>query len=454
MGRSRIVDRAVRLLASFPSGIPQRGEASVNHAPAASTPGASRGYAVLDVETTGLNPGRMDRIVEIAVVLVSDDGRIEEEWSTLVNPQRDVGPTRIHGITATDVLAAPTFQDLMGRVLGLLEGRVLVAHNADFDVGFLLAELRQAGTEVDDATRVPRLCTMRWSSAFVASSSRRLIDCCQAAGVDLTNAHTAAGDARATAELLRHYLRASPPPPPWQDVMHQAVAYRWPVTAGFGDALARSRSQIVREPKHAWLERVVSHMPRAGDAQVDSYLAVLEMALLDGFLAEHEKETLIETAQNSGLDRDTVLDLHMKYLRAMAEVALEDGIVTESERADLKSVAVLLGLPSNAVKQALEAVREGVYEGSYALSTSAIRLEAGDRVVFTGNMNRARDAWERDVRRFGLETGGVTKATKIVVAGDPNSLSGKAAKARSYGIPIVTEKAFARLLEKQGAGQV
>nr|WP_289781787.1 exonuclease domain-containing protein [Ornithinimicrobium sp. HY1793] len=441
------------MLTSFKNETPEREASSADRAPISPTPSATRGYAVLDVETTGLNPARMDRIVEIAIVLVSDDGRIEEEWSTLVNPQRDVGPTRIHGITATDVLAAPTFQDVMGRVLGLLEGRVLVAHNADFDVRFLLAELRQAGKEVADPTRVPQLCTMRWSTAFVSSSSRRLIDCCAAAGVDLTNAHTAAGDARATAELLRHYLRASPPPPPWQDVMHQAVAYRWPTAAGFGEALARSRAQVVSEPKHAWLERVVSHMPRAGDAQVDSYLAVLEMALLDGFLAEHEKEALVETAQNSGLDRDTVLDLHKRYLRAMGEVALEDGVVTESERADLKGVAALLGLPSDAVKQALEAVREGSHEGAYALSASAIQLEAGDRVVFTGDMNRARDEWERDIRRFGLETGGVTKATKIVVAGDPNSLSGKAAKARTYGIPIVTESAFARLLEKQGSGQ-
>jgi DNA polymerase III epsilon subunit-like protein len=66
------------------------------------------GYTVVDLETTGLFPQQHDRIVEIAIVTVSDAGHIEQEWSTLVNPQRDVGPTHIHGITAREVLDAPT----------------------------------------------------------------------------------------------------------------------------------------------------------------------------------------------------------------------------------------------------------------------------------------------------------------------------------------------------------
>ena len=79
---------------------------------------------------------------------------------------------------------------------------------------------------------------------------------------------------------------------------------------------------------------------------------------------------------------------------------------------------------------------------------SGIRLEPGDRVVFTGDMVRDRSEWEALARRRGLEPGGVTKKTKVVVASDPNSLSGKAGKARSYGIPIITETAFERLLEQ------
>ena len=50
------------------------------------------------------------------------------------------------------------------------------------------------------------------------------------------------------------------------------------------------------------------------------------------------------------------------------------------------------------------------------------------------------------VQQAGLKCGGITKKTKVVVAADPDSQSGKAAKARSYGVPVITEAAFARLL--------
>ena len=59
-------------------------------------------YAVVDVETTGLRPSWHDRVVEIAIVHVDDAGTIEAEWCTLVNPQRDLGPQHIHGITAAE----------------------------------------------------------------------------------------------------------------------------------------------------------------------------------------------------------------------------------------------------------------------------------------------------------------------------------------------------------------
>lgn len=50
------------------------------------------GYAVVDLETTGLFPGGQDRIIEIAVVLTDRTGEVEETWCTLVNPERDLGP--------------------------------------------------------------------------------------------------------------------------------------------------------------------------------------------------------------------------------------------------------------------------------------------------------------------------------------------------------------------------
>lgn len=105
-------------------------------------------FAVIDLETTGFSPARGDKIVEIGIVLVDDDGAIEHEWGTLVNPKRDVGPTHVHGIRASDVVAAPLFADVAAHVASLLSGRTLVAHNQAFDVRFLRAELAATGIHI------------------------------------------------------------------------------------------------------------------------------------------------------------------------------------------------------------------------------------------------------------------------------------------------------------------
>ena len=102
-------------------------------------------FAVLDFETTGFDANHHDRVVEVGVVLLSSDGDFEDEWSTLLDPGRDVGRTDIHGICAGDVLGSPTFAAIVPRLLRDLRGRVLVSHNLTFELRFLGAELRRAG---------------------------------------------------------------------------------------------------------------------------------------------------------------------------------------------------------------------------------------------------------------------------------------------------------------------
>lgn len=63
-------------------------------------------------------------------------------------------------------------------------------------------------------------------------------------------------------------------------------------------------------------------------------------------------------------------------------------------------------------------------------------------MVITGDTRRSRGDWEARLSAVGLTNGTVTKATRVVVAADPDSQSGKAQKAREYGVPIVTEAAF------------
>lgn len=115
---------------------------------------AEQGFAIIDFETTGFNAGGTDRVVEVAVVHADVDGRVTGAWDTLVNPGRDVGATRIHGITGGDVMRAPTFAQIAPRLVELLAGRVLVAHNAPFDVDFLDLEFARTAIEgVTDSVR-------------------------------------------------------------------------------------------------------------------------------------------------------------------------------------------------------------------------------------------------------------------------------------------------------------
>lgn len=400
------------------------------------------GYTVIDLETTGLSPRQHDRIVEIAAVYVSESGQIEGEWTTLVNPGRDVGPTNLHGICAKDVLDAPCFSDIAPHVLRSVTGRTIVAHNSRFDTGFLAAEFLRAGVPLGELP-LPSLCTMQWAPRFLSAQSRRLVDCCAAAGIQLENAHSALGDARATAQLLSVYLMRCGTPIPWHQVSHECSCYAWPTYSGvLPNVRMVPRSSAQGRRQDVWLDRIVSRLPRVGDSAADSYLEVLGSALVDQYLAMHEQTALLLLAEDLGLGREQVHELHVRYLHAMAAVALQDGIVTAEERRDLDQVAACLGLTPGEVSRSL------ALDGpATSVSLGGIQLRPGDRVVITGDTRLTRDEWIDRLIEAGLEHGGVTKATRVLVAADPDSLSGKAKKAREYDVPIITEAAFERIFD-------
>lgn len=163
-------------------------------------------FAVLDLETTGFSPGLGDRVVEIAVVRTSPEGTVMDSWTTLLNPQRGVGPTRVHGIRGADVVGAPRFLDVAGDIAAWLDGAVVVAHNARFDLGFLTAEYARLGAA---APLWPTLCTLGLSYRLGRLGGGGLGDCLAAEGLAHQDKHSALGDATATAGLLATYLARS-----------------------------------------------------------------------------------------------------------------------------------------------------------------------------------------------------------------------------------------------------
>lgn len=166
-------------------------------------------FAVLDVETTGLSSDR-DRVIEIAIVRCASDGSFIDEWSTLVDPGRDPGPTHIHGISADDLVGAPSFAKIAEELAERVEGSMIVAHNLSFDAGFLGAEYARTQTPLPNQTA---LCTLQLARHVLPDiGGYSLAACAAALGIDHPNAHRALPDTRVTALVLQAMLHRLFPP--------------------------------------------------------------------------------------------------------------------------------------------------------------------------------------------------------------------------------------------------
>lgn len=164
------------------------------------------GYAVVDVETSGLN-AQSDRILQIAVTQMAADGAIQSSWSTLLDPGCDPGPVEIHGLTRAKLRGAPQFADVAGDVARRVDGRVVVAHNAVFDYRFLLAETARAGRELPVEERLCTLALTRRLDLPVADF--KLSSVADYWGVPAVRAHDATDDVRVLVEVFRHELVAA-----------------------------------------------------------------------------------------------------------------------------------------------------------------------------------------------------------------------------------------------------
>ncbi|MFF7020339.1 DEDDh family exonuclease [Streptomyces klenkii] len=160
------------------------------------------GYAVVDVETTGL--ARDDRIVSAAVYQLDARGQVEDHWYTLVNPERDPGPVWIHGLTTAVLSSAPLFPEIVDEFAKRLEGRVLVAHNAAFDWSMIAREYARARAT---APVRQRLCTIALSKELgLPLPNHKLESLAAHYGVVQERAHHALDDARVLAEAFRPSL--------------------------------------------------------------------------------------------------------------------------------------------------------------------------------------------------------------------------------------------------------
>lgn len=156
-------------------------------------------YVVVDVETTGGN-AQWNRVTEIGAVRVRN-GKIIEEWSSLINPQRRIpgNIVSLTGITDDMVADAPLFADIADEFREFLDKAMFVAHRAKFDFSFIKSEYERIGEEL----RCPTLCTVVESRRhFPGLPSYSLANLSAHFEISLESHHRALCDARATAEIL------------------------------------------------------------------------------------------------------------------------------------------------------------------------------------------------------------------------------------------------------------
>lgn len=366
---------------------------------------------VIDCETTGL--GQHDRILEVAVLTLDPETwEPIDEYDTLINPQRDVGPVGVHGITASMVEAAPTFPELAAALTRRLHGAILVAHNLPFDTRMLRYEFDRLGVTFDVGSG---LCTLK-------ATGEKLIAACCRFGIALNVQHRALADARATAALAREAL----------DLDDTDLK---PTMFGYVPQFLNVRT-LRRESLDAGiseLARVVSltHYPCADEALLQ-YLDALDWALDDCHIDDRERAAIEDLASSLGISAEQRHQAHHSYLSSIIAAAERDGVITETEHQLISQIAEVLAIDDVIVPQVTQL-------------PVASSLHSGMRICFTGNAivegaSVPRSFLEETAALFGMQpVGSVTRrGCDLLVVADPSSQSGKARKAREFGIPVMT----------------
>ena len=161
-------------------------------------------YVVFDIETTGFSPN-VNKIIEIGAVKV-ENGKITEKFSTFVNPQVPI-PFRIEELTSISddmVVDAPTIDVVLPQFMEFCRDCVMVAHNADFDMSFIMNNCDTLGI-AHDFTYVD---TVALARILLTNLNRYKLDTvAKAVGVSLENHHRAVDDAGCTAEIFVKFVQ-------------------------------------------------------------------------------------------------------------------------------------------------------------------------------------------------------------------------------------------------------
>jgi DNA polymerase-3 subunit epsilon len=168
---------------------------------------------VLDTETTGLDPRKGDRVIEVAAVELFNLLPTGEAFHTLLDPERDIPAeaSRIHGFTNGDVVGKPKFAEIADRLLVFLGDAEIIAHNAPFDFGFLDAELFRCKRPALDRARM--IDSLAMAKTRYPGMPNNLDALCRRLGVDnsMRGNHNAILDCQLLAQVYLEMMGGKQP---------------------------------------------------------------------------------------------------------------------------------------------------------------------------------------------------------------------------------------------------
>ena len=186
-------------------------------------------------------------------------------------------------------------------------------------------------------------------------------------------------------------------------------------------------------------------VPSTDSAAAVEYIDLLNRALEDRRVTAEEADLLLETATRWGLSQDEVLLVHHNYLTSLVALARQDGVITDLELSDLREVSGLLGYKTTYADQLISGAAETPPEHRQRLSslTGLSVCFTGESICSRNGVPLKRSEAEQIAADAGLRVqANVTKNLDILVLADPDSLSGKAKKARLYGTRLIAEPVF------------
>jgi len=383
-----------------------------------------RGFAVVDVETTGLFPYRTDRIVEVAVVHADAAGTITGRWHSMVGAP-----------------GYPSFEQIAPRLVELLSGRVLVCHNAQFATSFLMSELERMAYR--PRRGMEAVCTMQLARILLPGAGRSLADCCAAFDIEVAAGLGALPQALAIAQLLAAYIESDSGLPAWRMALDRAADTPWaPLDSTGVEWVPRPPGTATAAP--GFLERTAARLPdySGPDGHLD-YLALLDLCLRNDQL-EPDLRLLMQIAEMTGISRTVCAELNGAYVDDLARVARLEGAVGARERAELRGVAAMLGVAAERVTAVIDASSAAEQteqaEPCDPPWPEAAPLNRGDIVVLSGDLARSRSDWKRELCARGFTVASaITMRTRLLVVANPSAITPKAGKAIDYGIPMVSE---------------